>query len=307
MDDLMSELNAALEAAEGGEPQGTPEPAPEPASQPEAAEPVAGDEPSGTPESDEPEEPSLLQELRQRYDPALVDEVYRYTDAQLKSGLTPKLQKLSELEKTYEGVEAADADFLRQLYQAPDDRTRAEMLRQAAQFFEGPQVAGQPPAPAQPVPEAAEPEFATDVERDLWYKAQQLEQRLAQQDAWRQQEIEARNRAEVDAKFERLGKEVGRPIPLEEQQQIARECMKRAKQGFDRNGNQIWLMPEVDEMWKVLNFDKVRQTARDEAATVVQRKAAITPAPAPTTRPTPPPKEAETLEELLLPIYNARG
>src|SRR5688500_13350003 len=103
--------------AENATPAAAPE-APQP-EQTEFAEPSGDEGQAPTPESEPEAEPGVLQALRQKYadNPELVDEIYRYTDGELKRGFTPKLQKLSELEKQFEGVDPTDAEFLRQVYQ----------------------------------------------------------------------------------------------------------------------------------------------------------------------------------------------
>lgn len=299
-EDLLNELTAALEANAGGEAEATPEPAPEPADQPERQEASGGDDAEPATPRPEGEELNVLRSLREKHGTELVDEIYRHTDAELKRGVTPKLQKLSEMEKQYEGIEAADAAFLRQVYQIQqyDPRRAAELLRQAAQHIEGPQA----PAPAiEPEPE---PEFATEVERRLWERAQALEQRIAQQDTWRNQEQQARNRAEIDAKFARIESEAGRQVPLEERRAVANWCVQNGK--FDGQGNLLWA-PDVEHAWKVLNFDKAQQSARNEAASVVERKAAITPGPSSATRGSAPPKkEPESLDEVIRAMYGDR-
>jgi hypothetical protein len=304
VEDFATELNAAMAEQGGDEPEGTPAAAPE-TPQPEQAEQAqpAGDEGQApTPESEPDAEPGVLQALRQKYadNPELVDEIYRYTDGELKRGFTPKLQKLSELEQRLEGIEPGDVDFWRQVHQkqqAGDYRGAAELMREAAQYLEGP--VQQP----QPAPEE-EPEFATEVERQLWIKAQQLEQRLAANDNWRQQEQQARNRAEIDATFSRLEAEAGRPIPFEERQQIANWCVQNGMR--DQRGELVWA-PKVDHAWKVLNFDKVRQQARSEGASVAARKAEISPGPSTITRNQPPPREPETIEEVVRAAVRAAG
>ncbi|MBA3758934.1 MAG: hypothetical protein H0X07_00205 [Gemmatimonadales bacterium] len=260
--------------------------APEPTDAPEAPAADTGAEPTG--------------EAEWRLDATEFDEVNpdlaRYRK-QLQADYTRKQQELSERQKAYEGVEADEADFLRQVkeLQKTDKRAAAEMLRQAAQWVEGPP----PPQPQEP---EEEPEFATDVERQLWLKASALEERLAANDAWRQQEQQARYRAEIDRKFAHLEGEAGRPIPLEERHQIANWCMQNAKSG--PNGE--LLLHEVDHAWKILNFDKVKQQARSEAAGSVERKAAITPGPSTITRNQPPPREAESLDEALRPVLSGQ-
>lgn len=294
-DDFRSEMMAAIEADAGDEATpATPIGAPDAPDAGAETQPSDGDE--GTTPTPEPESESgagFLQGLKQKYDPALVDEIYRYTDGELKRGLTPKLQKLSELEQQYEGVDPQGAAFLRQVQElATWNPQAAQQLWEAG----GRQVFGQtaPPqqAPAEPEPE---PEFYSDRERELWLDQQRTKQELAELRAWRQQETHARNMAQINEKFARLESEIGRSIPTEERNQVARWCMQQAKQAADGT----MLLPEVDMAWKYLNWDKARAAARSEAAGVVERKAGISPGPSAIQHAQAPPREPQTRREAI--------
>jgi hypothetical protein len=287
--DFATEMRAFL-GEEGGDDGTPPTPAAAETALPEASDQQpAGDEPQGTPESGQ-SETSRLDDLRQKYGAEVVDEIYRHTDAELKRGLTPRLQEAAEIKQQLE-ARAAALQFYDQVEQlATWDPAAAQRLWEAG----GRQVFGQhaPPPPAQPEPE---PEFYSDRERELWLANQQTQQELAEMRTWRQQEQQARNMAQISEKFARLETEIGRDIPLEERNQVAAACMKMAKRASDGTT----LLPEVDMVWWYLNRNKVMQTARSEASSVVERKAGIGNGPSTLARGDTPPREPTSLEDAL--------
>lgn len=288
MSELYDDLTAALAEQGGGEVSTTP--APE-APQPESGEPrPAGDESTDTPES---EAASWLDELRREHGAEVVDRIYQRTDAELKRGVTPKLQRLSELEKQYADVDPTDAEFLRQVAAtaAWNPQAAADMLERAKQQLLGPYA----PPPQGPQTPEAEPEFYSERERELWLDQQQAKRELAELRAWRQQETQARNMAQINERFARLEAEIGRQLPTEERNQVAAWCMKNAK----RTANGETLLHEVDHAWKLMNWDKARAAARSEASSIVERKAGIGAGPSTTVRGDSPPREPKTLQEAL--------
>jgi hypothetical protein len=212
---------------------------------------------------------------------------------QLQGSFTKAQQELAEQRKQFEGIDPGDAAFLRQVTELAtwNPQAAADLLDRARQQLLGPQASTPQPAPS---PEE-EPEFATEVERQLWIERETTRRELAEMRAWRQQETQARNMAQINEKFARLESEQGRAIPTEERNQVARWCMQNAKQA----GDGTLLLPEVDWAWKLMNWDKVRQSARSEAAGSVERKAGISPGPSSLAHGDAPPREPKTQREAL--------
>lgn len=194
---------------------------------------------------------------------------------QLQGSFTKAQQELAEQRKAYEGVDPGDVAFLKQVSELAtwNPQAAAQMLDQAKQ-----QLLGAAPLPQGQTSQGEEPEFATDVERQLWQRLQAVEQQTEAQQI-------ARTRAEMDRQFQEAGQQIGQEIPYEQRAAAARYCLQ--------NG----IPPtQIGMVWKGLyGFEAARKTGRSEAASVVERKAGIGNGPSSLARGQAPPRDVATM------------
>jgi hypothetical protein len=260
------------------------------AAQPEQGTPERETPPGDTEQSTAPDSDlrSYL-EKRKAERPELADEI----DAihrEVQRGLTPKLQEAAELRRQMEqfsGIDPEVGAFMRQVNELAlvNPAAARDLWDQAKQQLFG------PAAPAEP--QAAMPEdweFATETERSLYQRMQTLEQKLNQTEAWKQQETEARNRALMARTFEEIKNEFGQEVPQSQREAAAKFCVDTGL-GPDKIGI----------AWRGLyGVQAARQAGRNEAAGLVERKAAMTPGPsAITTPPAGPLPEPKSLREAI--------
>ncbi len=198
---------------------------------------------------------------------------------QLQATFTRKAMELAEQRKAIEGIDPNDLQFLRHLnqtlqYQGP--QAAAALIDQVKQQW-------MPPAD----PESQEPEleYATETERILHQKLQQME-------AWQQQQVEARNQAEIEKTFTELGREFGQEIPLEQRRAAAQICL-----------NNGWDHRALGMAWRAqFGVEAAKRAGRSEGASVVSQKAALTAPPSaltpPASAPAWTPENAGSLREV---------
>lgn len=209
--------------------------------------------------------------------PELAEEMDRI-HREFQSQLTPRLQEAAELRKQFEGLDPADAQFLRQVNEMAlvNPQAAAQMLENARQQLLG----------AYSVPEVQAPEeweFATPMEQRQYQELQELK-------AWRAQEETARTKADMEQQFTAIGKEFGQEVPYEERQAAARYCLEK-----QIHPSQIGLV------WKgMYGLQQAKRLGRDEASSVIERKSGLHPGPSGITMPPPAPApEPKTLREAL--------
>jgi len=217
-------------------------------------EPEADNAPSAT--GDEDSVRATLEELRQQHPPEVVDAIHKRLDAEMKRGVTPRLQEAAELKRrveAYEGISPEQANWFRSLntLAVQNPQQAAAALQQEIDRLNS---LGQPASPY------LDPQYMTDTERAMHTQIQAQQQQLAELTA-------ANNRVEMSRQFEGLEKKYSE-IPFEEREAV----MKRV---FEIGGAPQ-LVPMV---WKDMFMDKVLQRERDKTSKTVQRKAGMSPAP----------------------------
>lgn len=245
-----------------------------------AAEPVQGSTERETPASDTATATAPDDDLRSILEaskaahPELSDQI----DAihkEFQRGLTPKLQEAAELRRQMEQFSGLDPEvgrFMRQINELAltDPQAAAALWDQAKEQLFG------PVSPIDPPVETLEGwEFATETERALYQRMQALEQKLGATEAWKQQETAARNQALMARTFEEIKTEYGQEVPQDQRENAARWCLQH-KLGAE----------SIGVAWRGLyGAPLARQAGRNEAAGLVERKAAMTPGPSAITTP----------------------
>lgn len=265
LDQALSEsgLNELVDAGSNAAAAATPEVAAtetETAEAPETTTEAAGndDEATGTEEERVGE---VLQRLRQEHPPEVVDRIHQTLNAELQRGITPKLQRLSELEtqfQHYQGISPEQAqwfNYVNNLALTAPSQAAALLKAEVERLEAGGEQRGAQPDPY------ADMEFESDAVRAMAQELRDLKQ-------FKQEITLDRNRSEFERAFSELEKQVGE-IPFEERnavlQAMARE---RAPAGTARR---FWL--------DMFGIDKLQQRARNETAQTMQRKANLSPSP----------------------------
>lgn len=255
--------------------------APETAETPISTE-ATGEAPETSAPADEDDLRSFLEQTKAANpeQAAVIDRIHR----EMQGAFTPKLQAAAELRKQFEGMTPELAAWSRQMNElaATDPARAAEALMAEAERLRGYQQAA-------PTMEA--PEFATDVEAQLWEKTQQ-------QDRVIQQIVAERNERIVNQEFSALEEKLGAKIPYEERYRVV-AAMSRDHAAPEAAGR----------YWKDLYFDRALQMAKDQAAGVVQRKAGMAPAPSAVADRAgiAPPPEPKSFEEAMRREFQSRG
>jgi len=220
---------------------------PEPESQSDNAQSATGDEDTVR---------AALEELKQQYPGEAVEAIHKRLDAELKRGMTPKLQEAAELKRrmeAYDQISPEQAQWFRSLntLAATNPQQAAAALQAEIDRLNslGP--------PANPY---LDPQYMTETERAQQAEIQALKQQTAEL-------VAANNRVEMSRQFEGLEKKYSE-IPFEEREAV----MKRV---FEIGGTPQ-LVPMV---WKDMFMDKVLQRERDKTSKTVARKAGMSPAP----------------------------
>lgn len=218
-------------------------------------QPEADNEPAST--GDEGTVRATLERLKGQHSPEIVDEIHRALDAEVKRGITPRLQEAAELKRrveAYEGISPDQANWFRSLntLAATNPQQAAAALQAEIDRLNS---LGQPASPY------LDPQYMTDTERAMHSQIQAQQQQLAELTA-------ANNRVEMSRQFEGLEKKYG-AIPFEEREAV----MKRVN---EVGGGDPRFVPLL---WKDMFTDKIVQRARDETSKTVARKAGMSPAP----------------------------
>lgn len=209
---------------------------------------------------DDSELQSVLERYRQQ-NPELADAMYR----DLQRTLTPKFQQAAEarreaerLQQLTQGLDEYTLQNIRRLNELADTNPQeyARLLRLEAERAHGVPLASQVP------PEM--PEFASDVEQQLWQWRQEMDQ-------WRRQVEEQRQAAQVQTAFDRsfadAAKKFGE-IPPNERQQAESYCIQHG------------IPPQHAGMaWMNLYQDRIIQQKIAEGQAIGARKAGMAPSP----------------------------
>src|ERR1051326_8551543 len=216
----------------------------------------AGPEPAGTPETDDL--PGSLKEYLEKFPDhkAAID----LANAELKRGLTPRLQEAAELRKKLEGLDDQSLQSLRELQRMAqtDPAGAAAWLRQYADQI----------APAQPqnLTQPPAPEYLTDGERALYQRVQDLESRLEKTSKGFETLSLQQQAQQVGDQFNKIGQELGIDIPLD----VRRACFEQSQRvGGQLTPTEIYFARHRDAV-----VSRIAQKARDEAAGIVAGKAA---------------------------------
>ena len=167
------------------------ESAPESGDQPETdAQDGADNERSST--GDEGTVRATLERLKGQHSPEVIDEIHRALDAEIKRGITPRLQEAAELKRRVESYEGISPE--------------------QAQWFRSLNSLGQPASPY------LDPQYMTDTERAMHSQIQAQQQQLAELTA-------ANNRVEMSRQFEGLEKKYSE-IPFEEREAVMKRVFE---------------------------------------------------------------------------------
>lgn len=195
---------------------------------------------------------------------------------QLQADYTKAQQQLADQRKAVEGLAEDDVRWLRTVTEAArlNPAYAKTLLQQAAEQLA--QQTGTPPDPYQGM------EFATDTERQLAERVQQMEQFMHEQ---RLNSVQQ----EVDRRFAELSKQYG-DIPFEQQHAVIQAMA------------QVNAPPaQIPLYWKgMFGIEQALRRGRDEGANTVRQKAGMSPPPAGiASRADEAPPEPQTLLEAL--------
>lgn len=250
---MADEIATALQQGTGA---GSPAPAGDPSGTGSAAANGAGPAPAGQPEADDFAPSSIKEYLAQNPEHAPI--VERVT-AEMKRGLTPKLMEGAEARKKLEGLDDAfltSAKELRRMIEN-DPAGAGQYLIQYGQSLL--------PAQQQQMQQQV-PEFATDEQAALYKRIQDLEGKLERTSRGFETLSLQQQAHQVGDQFNKISAELGVEIPLAVRQQ----CFEEARRvGGALSATEIYFAKNRDAV-----FSRIAQRARDEAAGVVQTKAA---------------------------------